>query len=126
MITVILFVPALLPSKFGTASYGGFSHIRILNNYIFDTYRSALALEAVDGGYIDDVIVDSLDAVNTGNAIFLRIGERVSGRKGRLENIRISNVLVQIAANKADAGYEYEGPVEDQPRNISPMVITGI
>jgi hypothetical protein len=112
--------------KFGTTSYGGFRHIRIINNKVFDTYRSAIALEAVDGGSLEDVWVDSLQALNTGNAIFLRIGERVAGKKGRLENIQIRNVEVMIAAAKPDAGYEYEGPIEDMPRNISPVVIAGL
>ena len=109
--------------KFGTASLGGFRNVRMFNNKVFNTYRSAIALEAVDGGFVENIEVDSLEVSNTGNAIFLRIGERVSGRKGRLENIRISNVSADIAATKADAGYEYEGPIEDMPRNISPPVI---
>lgn len=112
--------------KFGTASHGGFSHIRIKNIKVFDTYRSAVALQAVDGGYLEDVEVDSLEAFNTGNAIFLRIGERVAGRKGRLENIKISNVYAEIPATKPDVGYEYEGPIEDMPRNISPSSIVGM
>jgi polygalacturonase len=109
--------------KFGTASRGGFRNIRLINNKVFDTYRSAIALEAVDGGFVENVEVDSLNVLNTGHAIFLRIGERAVGKKGRLENIRISNVSVDIAATKPDAGYEYEGPIEDMPRNISPAVI---
>ena len=112
--------------KFGTASYGGFGDIRIINIKVFNTYRSALALEAVDGGFIENVMVDSLQAFNTGNAIFLRIGERVSGKKGRLEKIKIDHVSVEIAAGKPDSGYEYEGPIEDMPRNISPLVIAGL
>ena len=112
--------------KFGTASHGGFSHIRIKNIKVFDTYRSAVALQAVDGGFLEDVEVDSLEAFNTGNAIFLRIGERVAGRKGRLENIRISNLYAEIPATKPDVGYEYEGPTEDMPRNISPSAIVGM
>ncbi|HEY2722656.1 MAG TPA: glycosyl hydrolase family 28 protein, partial [Chitinophagaceae bacterium] len=73
--------------KFGTASLGGFQHIHISNIKVFDTYRSAIALEAVDGGFIEDVEIDSLNATNTGNAIFLRIGERINGKKGRMESI---------------------------------------
>src|SRR6185295_18357954 len=73
--------------KFGTASLGGFSNIRVINIKVFDTYRSAIALEAVDGGFIENVEADSLQVLNTGNAVFLRIGERVGGKKGRLENI---------------------------------------
>jgi polygalacturonase len=112
--------------KFGTASYGGFRHVRIIDNRVFDTYRSALALEAVDGGFIEDVEIDSLNASHTGNALFLRIGQRVGKRKSRLQNVTINNLSAEIAANKPDSGYEYEGPIEDQPRNISPIVITGL
>lgn len=112
--------------KFGTASYGGFSQVRIRNVKVFDTYRSAVALQAVDGGYLEDVEVDGMEVYNTGNAIFLRIGERVAGKKGRLENIRISNLYAEIPATKPDAGYEYEGPIEDMPRNISPSSIVGM
>jgi Glycosyl hydrolases family 28 len=113
--------------KFGTASYGGFSHIRILDNDVFDTYRSALALEAVDGGFIEDVTVDALRAARVGNAVFMRIGARVAGKISRLEQVKISNVEIEIAPGKADSGYSFEGPVEDQPRNISPaIIITGL
>ena len=113
--------------KFGTASLGGFKNVRLINIKIFDTYRSAIALEAVDGGFIEDIEVDSLQVLNSGHAIFLRIGERMKGRKGKLENIRIKNVSAEIAATKPDAGYEYEGPIEDMPRNISPpIVIAGL
>ena len=112
--------------KFGTASYGGFRHIRISHIKVFDTYRSVVALEAVDGGFVEDVLVDSVRGNNVGNAIFLRIGERVAGKKGRLENIQIRNMEVTIAATKPDMGYEYEGPIEDMPRNISPIVIAGL
>lgn len=112
--------------KFGTAAYGGFSNIKILNNRVFDTYRSAVTLAAVDGGFVENVEVDSLQSYHTGNVIFLRIGERVKGKKGRLENISISNVYAEVPASKPDAGYEYEGPVEDMPRNISPAAIVGM
>ena len=112
--------------KFGTASYGGFSHIRILNNRVFDTYRSAVALEAVDGGSIEDVVVDSLRAQHTGNAFFLRAGRRGGTRISRIRHVQISHLTIEIAAGKPDSGYAYEGPVEDEPRNISPIVITGL
>lgn len=112
--------------KFGTAGYGGFRNVTINNNKVFDTYRSAIALESVDGGFLENVSVDTMLVVNTGHAIFLRIGERVKGKKGKLENITIRNVNAEIAKNKPDAGYDYEGPIEDMPRNISPIVIAGM
>jgi hypothetical protein len=112
--------------KFGTASYGGFRNIKIINNLVFDTYRSAITFAAVDGGFVEDIIVDSLRSINTGNVIFLRIGERRAGKKGRMNNISISNVYAEVPATKPDAGYNYEGPVEDLPRNISPASIVGM
>ena len=112
--------------KFGTASWGGFRNIRIIDNTVYDTYRSAITFSTVDGGFIEDVVVDHLKSINTGNVIFLRIGERQPGRKGRMKNITISNVYAEVPATKPDAGYNYEGPVEHQPRNISPSSIVGM
>jgi hypothetical protein len=112
--------------KFGTASYGGFRNIKIINNIVYDTYRSAVTFAAVDGGFVEDVFVDSLRSINTGNVIFLRIGERRAGKKGRMNNISISNVYAEVPATKPDAGYNYEGPVEDMPRNVSPAAIAGM
>ena len=112
--------------KFGTASYGGFRNIKIIKNLVFDTYRSAITFAAVDGGIVEDVIVDSLRSINTGNVIFLRIGERRAGKKGKMSNINISNVYGEVPLTKPDAGYNYEGPVEDMPRNVSPASIVGM
>jgi hypothetical protein len=112
--------------KFGTASYGGLKNVKIINNLVFDTYRSAITFSSVDGAIVDNIIVDSLRSINTGNAIFLCIGERQKGKKGKMSNIRISNVYAEVPATKPDAGYRYEGPVEDMPRNISPASIVGM
>ncbi|MCU0458284.1 MAG: glycosyl hydrolase family 28 protein [Bacteroidales bacterium] len=112
--------------KFGTVGHGGFRNIRIINNLVFDTYRSAITFAAVDGGFVENIIVDSLKSLNTGNVIFLRIGERRAGKKGRMNGVTISNLYAEVPATKPDAGYNYEGPVEDLPRNISPSSIVGM
>lgn len=112
--------------KFGTVGHGGFRNITIINNLVFDTYRSAITFAAVDGGFVENIVVDSLRSLNTGNVIFLRIGERRAGKKGRMNGVTISNVYAEVPATKPDAGYNYEGPVEDLPRNISPSAIVGM
>ena len=112
--------------KFGTVGHGGFRNVRIINNVVFDTYRSAITFAAVDGGFVENIVVDSLRSLNTGNVIFLRIGERRAGKKGRMNGVSISNVYAEVPATKPDAGYNYEGPVEDLPRNISPSSIVGM
>lgn len=63
--------------KFGTASTGGFKNIKIINNTIFDTFRSAITIQAVDGGLVENIVVDSLRSINTGNPIYLVVGDVV-------------------------------------------------
>ena len=43
-----------------------------------------------------------------------------------MSNISISNVYAEVPSSKPDAGYSYEGPVENMPRNISPASIVGM
>jgi polygalacturonase len=81
----------------------------------------------VDGATVENIVVDSLEAINIGNVIYLRVGDRNSqGKKASMKNVTISNVYAEVLAGKPDAGYEYEGPVEDLPRNVSPSSIVGL
>ena len=111
--------------KFGTMGAGGFKNVRIINNHVYDTYRSAITIQSVDGGICENILVDSLYATNVGNAIYLNIGAR-RDKQSFMQNITIRNMTCEVAANKPDAGYEYEGPIEDLPRNISPCGIIGL
>lgn len=86
--------------KFGTASLGGFKNIRILNNKVFDTNRSAIALEAVDGAVIENIEIDGITGTNIGNAIFLRAGARKGKRLGKVNNVTIQNVNVVLRTDK--------------------------
>ncbi len=113
--------------KFGTVSRGGFRNFRVTNLTIFDTFRSAITFAAVDGGEIENIVVDGVRSINTGNVIYLRIGDRWSkGKQPSMKDIFISNVYAEVPFGKPDAGYNYEGPVEDLPRNISPASIVGL
>ncbi len=113
--------------KFGTASYGGFKHIRISNIYVYDTYRSAIALESVDGGYIEDVKIKNIVAKNTGNALFIRLGHRYQNRPvGYIKDIYIKNLKADIPKGKPDKGYAIEGPPADSISNLLPSSIVGL
>ncbi len=108
--------------KFGTASLGGFKNIHIINNKVFDTNRSAIALEAVDGAIIENIDIDGIEGRNIGNAIFLRAGARKSSRKGKVQNISIQNVNVEIRTEK--------NPLKAMPgiviAGMPDQIITGI
>lgn len=113
--------------KFGTVSRGGFRNFKVTNLTIYDTFRSAITFAAVDGGWIDQILVDGVRSIHTGNVIYLRIGDRGSkGKVPSLKNVTIRNVYAEVPYTKPDAGYSYEGPVEDNPRNISPAAIVGL
>ncbi|MCS3795523.1 glycoside hydrolase family 28 protein [Niastella sp. OAS944] len=113
--------------KFGTASHGGFKNIKVSNVKIYDTYRSAIALESVDGGTLENVTIENIKATNTGNAIFIRLGHRkTEAAIGVVRNIHITNVKVEVPAGKPDKGYEMEGPVVPYPHNVFPASITGL
>ena len=97
--------------KFGTANAGGFRNFKITNLTIFDTYRSAIALESVDGGFMDHIDIRNVTAKNTGNAIFIRRGHRnTTGPVSTLTGIYIANVKVETPLFKPDQGYPLEGP----------------
>lgn len=113
--------------KFGTVSRGGFKNITVRNLTVYDTYRSAITFAAVDGGFVENILIDGVRSINTGNVIYLRIGDRWSkGKQPYMKNITIKNVYAEVPLTKPDAGYNYEGPIEDLPRNISPASIVGL
>jgi hypothetical protein len=112
--------------KFGTASHGGFRNIKIKNIYVYDTYRSAIAIESVDGGFIENVNVSDIFAKNTGNAIFVRLGHRSGEKPGTLKNISIKNITVQVPFVQPDFKYELYGPALPFMHNPFPASICGI
>jgi len=113
--------------KFGTVSHGGFKNVVIENIKVFDTFRSALAIECVDGGVIENILVDNINASNTGNALFIRLGDRNKLRPpGTIKNIIIRNMKVDVAFERPDYAYAMRGPPLPFFHNISPSPIAGI
>lgn len=82
--------------KFGTESNGGFKNITI-SNCVFD-YSRGLALETVDGGWLEDVTITNITMRDIVNApLFIRLGGRMRGpdsiRVGVCRRIIISNIV---------------------------------
>jgi len=113
--------------KLGTASFGGFKNILIEKIEVFDTFRSAIALESYGNGILENVIVKDVNAVNTGNAIFIRLGRRnTSMVAGILKDVTIKNLKAEIAFERPDYAYQIRGPALPFFHNIFPSSITGI
>ena len=113
--------------KFGTFGVGGFRNIQILDNIVYDTFRSAITIQSVDGGFAENILVDGLKSYNTANPIYLVVGQRRGDKPSRMESITIRNVYAEVPVDKPDYGVDYEGPtLEDQPRNVLPCAIVGL
>ncbi|MCP4608009.1 MAG: hypothetical protein GY845_04770 [Planctomycetes bacterium] len=86
--------------KMGTESNGGFENIVMTGCSIYNTRLAGIALEIVDGGTMDRVIVSNITMNRVGAPIFLRLGNRARSFKkdmdkpgiGTMRNITISNI----------------------------------
>ena len=113
--------------KFGTDSRGGFKNITVSHITVYDTYRSAIAIECVDGGTVDNVAVSDIQATNTGNAFFIRLGHRNSdARVSTVRNVTVQNVRADIPFGRPDIAYDVRGPDLPFPHNTFPASIAGI
>ncbi|MBR0189774.1 MAG: right-handed parallel beta-helix repeat-containing protein [Clostridia bacterium] len=80
--------------KFGTETNGGFYDVSIENCHIYETRITGIAIESVDGAIIDNITVKNIEMVNVNAPIFIHIGKRMRGPKGR-EIGRISNITLE-------------------------------
>jgi len=112
--------------KFGTASFGGFKNVIIKDIKVYDTFRSAIAIESVDGAVIENIDVSNIVAVNTGNAIFIRLGQRSGDNPGSIKNVSIKNIKVQVPFGRPDSNYDLRGPEVDFFHNPFPASIVGL
>jgi hypothetical protein len=88
--------------KFGTATHGGFENITFTNSVIFNDdvplgsrFISGIALEMVDGGWIDGVMISNIRMQRVRTPIFIRRGNRrprADGTPGTLRGVMIDNV----------------------------------
>jgi polygalacturonase len=115
--------------KLGTKSVGGFRNIVISNctvtpcekqkrYYGYELGESAISVEMVDGGILDQVTISNITISDTGCPIFVRLGNRrkyvaADQEAGMLRNVRISNIMATTTAITASsitgvAGYYAE------------------
>ena len=86
--------------KMGTESNGGFKNIVMTGCAIYDTRLAGIALEIVDGGIMDRVVISNITMDTIGAPIFLRLGNRARPFKkdmekpgiGSMRNITIGNI----------------------------------
>ena len=112
--------------KFGTASWGGFRKVYVHDIKVSDTFRSAIAIESVDGAKVSDVLVERISAKNTGNALFMRLGHRAGPQAGTMQNVMIRQLQCEVPFGRPDEAYDLRGPEVDFFHNPFPASICGI
>lgn len=112
--------------KCGSASYGGFRNIRVYDLTVHDTFRSAIALETVDGGVIDNITIERITARNTGNPLFICLGARHDERPGICRNITIRHLSATVPFGRPDEAYDLRGPEVNYFHNPWPSSIAGL
>lgn len=88
--------------KFGTAGHGGFENIVFSNSVIFNDevdyakrVISGIAIEVVDGGWAEGVVITGIRMQRTRTPIFIRVGNRTpraNGHAGTIRGVMISDV----------------------------------
>jgi polygalacturonase len=88
--------------KFGTATRGGFENVAFTNSVIFNErvdakarVISGVAIEMVDGGWLEGVTITNIRMQNVRTPIFIRRGirrARPDGTAGTLRGVTIDNV----------------------------------
>ena len=63
--------------KLGARSVGGFRNITIKDIEIYDTFRSAIALESVDGGFMKNITIEDITRKKYRKCHFYKIGTSV-------------------------------------------------
>ncbi len=122
--------------KAGTESYGGFRDITITNCTIspsvttdgfsgFAEGMAGIALEIVDGGIMENVVISNMVIEETISPIFIRLGNRArnypklglrSKPVGSIKNISINNIL---ARNASKTGCSIVGEIGHPLENVS-------
>jgi len=93
--------------KMGTESNGGFENIVLDSCVIYDTRLAGVALEIVDGGTMDRVVVSDISMDGVGTPIFIRLGNRARPYKkdmpqpgvGKLRNVTICDIEARRAGS---------------------------
>jgi len=97
--------------KFGTASVGGFFNVTISNCAIYNTRLSGIALEMVDGGVMENIIISSVTMDKVNGGIFIKSGHRKGETPGLIRNVILQNIIAtRIGLWKPDSLYDYYKP----------------
>ena len=95
--------------------------------YVYDTLRSAVALECIHGDTIENILIDGITQTNSWMVFYFRLSTR-SGKPGILRNVTVRNVSADIAFERPDIWHEsrFPGRQRGLDFNTFPCMIEGV
>ena len=119
--------------KMGTETNTGFKNIVISNCVIFNTRYSGIALEIVDGGVMDNILIKGIVMNKINNPLFIRLGNRARAyhpdfpvtKVGSIKNIHISDIVATEVGTFTDYAPVHWVKGEKRGSDL-PCVISGI
>lgn len=119
--------------KLGTASHGGFKKIKVDDLYIYNNFRSSIALMVVDGGFMEDVEISDVTVRNSSGSFFINIGDRnPDAEPGSINNIRLNNIDIEVNLDGKNINHYRPNlhfpPREERlaPHNPYPSTVSGL
>lgn len=117
--------------KCGTLSGGGFRNVCVSNLTVLGAGHSGIALECVDGGVLENVMIQNVAMRNIRHALFLRLGARLRANArhespGKFRRVHISNLVAEVHPGDPDAGERLAAPKLSAPHNSFPCIIAGL
>lgn len=119
--------------KMGTETNTGFRNIAISNCVVYNTRYSGIALEIVDSGVMENVLIKNIVMSRVNNPLFIRLGNRARPyhpdslvrNVGSIKNIFISDIVATEIGRFTD--YAPVHRIEGEKRGSEyPCVISGI
>lgn len=115
--------------KCGTSSRGGFKNIHVTDSEFYNVGMGAIKLQIVDGGMMEDILIENIKITGSEGPIFVRLGsrgreydkptEQIQGKDAKPEGVP-TGTMKGITIRNIDA----EIVTEDRAR--SGMMITGV
>lgn len=111
--------------KFGSGA--GATNVVIKDIYVYDTLRSAVALECIYGDTIENILIDGITQTNSWMVFYFRLSKR-NGKPGILRNVTVRNVSADVAFERPDIWHEsrFPGRQRGLDFNTFPCMIEGV
>lgn len=115
--------------KCGTSSRGGFKNIHVYDCLFYDIGMGAIKLQIVDGGMMENILIEDIEIRSSEGPIFLRLGDRGRTYLQPTEQIQNKDALsegIPTGSMKDIVIRNIDAEIVTEDRARSGIMITGV